>query len=126
MTSVYLYLTASNPVCLQLMTSEESFQIDGIIETTGSVNYSGNWSPVMKWQQDGGPVITVDVVNNTVLYKSVTSSVRAADVKGSKFSCTTYFSEDKPNQTTSAPLMYPIRTSHGFGQILNLIQTKND
>ena len=60
----------------------------------------------MKWQQDGGPVITDGrVVNNTVPYKSVTSSltVRAArDMSGSKFSCTTYFSvENKPLSTSA-------------------------
>ena len=64
---------------------------------TCSVNYSGNWAPVMKWQQDGGPVITAGVVNNTVPYKTVTSSLTVLvtrNVTGSQFSCTTYFSED--------------------------------
>ena len=65
---------------------------------TCSVNYSGNWAPVMKWQQDGGPVITVGVVDNTVPNKSVSSTLRAAHAKVSKFSCTTYFNEDNnPN-----------------------------
>ena len=73
---------------------------------TCSVNYRGNWAPVMKWQQDEGPVITVGVVNKTVPYKSVTSSLTvlvARNVTGSKFSCTTYFSEkDKPAITNSS------------------------
>ena len=68
-----------------------------------SVNYSGNWAPEMKWQQDGIPVITVGVVNNTVPYKSVTSSLTVVvtrNMTGSKFSCKTYFSEG--NKPTSA------------------------
>ena len=71
------------------------------------MNYSGNWAPVMKWQQDGGPVITDGrVVNNTVPYKSVTYSltVRATrNMNGSKFKCTTYFSaENKPASSTAS------------------------
>ena len=76
------------------------------IEITCSVNYSGNWAPVMKWQQDGGPVITDGrVVNNTVPYKSVTYSlaVRATrDLNGHMFSCTTYFSGDNKPRSTLA------------------------
>ena len=72
---------------------------------TCSVNYSGNWAPVLKWQQDGGPVITVDVVNNTVPYKSVASTLTVlatSNVTGSKFSCTTFFNEAyKPNKSIS-------------------------
>ena len=74
---------------------------------TCSVNYSGNWAPVMKWQQDGGPVITVGVVNNTVSHKSVTSSLTilvTRNVTGSKFSCTTYFSQINTPPTTIAIL----------------------
>ena len=76
------------------------------IELSCSVNYSGNWAPVMKWQQDGGPVITDGrVVNNTFPYKSVTSSitVRASrDMNGHKLSCTTYFSKVNKPQSTMA------------------------
>ena len=63
----------------------------------------------MKWQQDEGPVITAGVVNKTVPYKSVTSSLTVLvtrNVTGSKFSCTTYFSENnKPSNidNTEAP-----------------------
>ena len=76
------------------------------IEIRCSVNYSGNWAPVMKWQQDGGPVITDGRdVNSTVPYKSVTYSltVRATrDMNGRKFYCTTYFSADNKPTTNSA------------------------
>ena len=78
------------------------------VEMACSVNYSGNWAPVMKWQQDGGPVITAGVVCNTVPYKSVTSSLIVLvtrNATGSKFSCTTYFSED--NKPTSATATIP-------------------
>ena len=78
-----------------------------------SVNYSGNWAPVMKWQQDGGPVITDGrVVNNTVpwyQYKSVTYSltVRATrEMNGRTFTCKTYFSvynRPKINDATNVP-----------------------
>ena len=72
---------------------------------TCSVNYSGNWAPVMKWRQDGGPVITVGVVDDTVPYKRVTSSLTVLvtrNVTGSKFSCTTYFSADNKPAATIA------------------------
>ena len=72
---------------------------------TCSVNYSGNWAPVMKWQQDGGPVIISGVVNNTVPHKSATSSLAVlatSNMNGRKFSCTTFFSEDNKPTTISA------------------------
>ena len=73
---------------------------------TCSVNYSGNWAPVMKWQQDGGPVITDGrVVSKTVPYKSVTSSLTVQalrDMNEGRFSCTTCFSAvNKPPNTTA-------------------------
>ena len=76
----------------------------GTIEMVCSVNYSGNWAPVMKWQQDGGSVITDGrVVNNTVPYKRVAYSlkVRATrDMNWSKFKCTTYFIvKNQPSNT---------------------------
>ena len=71
-----------------------------------SVNYSGNWAPVMKWQQDGGPVITDGRATNiTVPYKSVTYSltVRATrDINGRTFTCKTYFSADNVPKTSDA------------------------
>ena len=72
---------------------------------TCSVNYSGDWAPAMKWQQDEGPVITAGVVGNTVPYKSVTSSLTVLvtrNVTGSKFTCTTYFSQNNKPPATSA------------------------
>ena len=100
--------TESEPVCISnctLSTICITKEFD-IIQMTCSVNYSGNWAPVMKWQQDGGPVITDGrVVNKTVPYKSVTYSltVRATSkMNGSKFSCTTYFSADNKSPTTTA------------------------
>ena len=71
-----------------------------------SVNYSGNWAPVMKWQQDGGPVITDGrVVNNTVPYKSVTSNLTVQatrDMNGKKLSCITHFNGDNKPPATAA------------------------
>ena len=93
----------SIPICSTNLTIQGN---DDLVELCNvwmkcSVNYSGNWAPAMKWQQDGGSVITAGVVSNAVPYKSVTSSLTvsvARNVTGSKFSCTTYFSEDnKPN-----------------------------
>ena len=75
------------------------------IDITCSVNYSGSWAPVMNWQQDGGPVIIAGVVNKAVPYKSVTSSLTVLVTKivtGSKFSCTTYFSEENKPITRAA------------------------
>ena len=76
------------------------------IQLICSVNYSGNWAPVMKWQQNEGPVITDGrLVSSTVPYKSVTYSltVRATrGMNGHKFSCITYFSADNKPKTDTA------------------------
>ena len=73
---------------------------------TCSVNYSGNWAPVMKWQQDGDPAITNGrVVNNTVPYKSVTYSLTVPatrDMNGRTFTCKTYFMADNRPKTSDA------------------------
>ena len=72
---------------------------------TCSVNFSGNWAPVMKWHEDEGQVMTAGVVHNTVPYKSVTSSLTVLvtrNVTGSQFSCTTYFTDNNKPPTTSA------------------------
>ena len=75
------------------------------IEITCSVNYSGNWAPVITWQQDGDSVDTADVVNKTVLYQSVTSSLTilvTGNGIGSTVSCITHFSDDNnPSDTTN-------------------------
>ena len=95
--------TASTPACRYNRMQENTISVNENqkIEITCRVNYSDNWAPVMKWQQDWDSNITDErVVNNTVPYKSVTYSVtvRATrDMNGSKFFCTTYFSaEIKP------------------------------
>ena len=86
--------------------STREVEISNVLVATCSVNYAGNWASVMKWQQDGVPVITAGVVNNTVPYKSVISRLTVLitrNVTGSKFSCTTYFSDDnKPSSSSAA------------------------
>ena len=107
-TTTVIVKTDSEPNCLSNGAFENSLIVKehDIIELTCSVNYSGNWAPVMKWQQDEGPVITDGrVVNNAVPYMSVIYSltVRASrDMTGSKFSCTTYFSKNNKPANTSA------------------------
>ena len=98
-------LTASEPVCVSEINLHNAVNQFDSFEMTCSVNFSGDWDPVMKWQQDGGPIITVGVVSNPVPYKSVTSSLTVLvtrNVIGSKFSCTTYFNEDNKPPSTSA------------------------
>ena len=98
-------LTESDPVCTKSLNSVNRANKFDSFKMHCSVNFSGNWAPVMKWQQDGGPVITVGVVNGTVPYKSVTSSLTVLvtrNVTGSKFSCTTYFIDNNKPPTTSA------------------------
>ena len=62
---------------------------------TCSVNFSGNWVPVMKWQREGDDVIA-GVSNVTVPYTSVTYSLKVPAVgtrlRGGSYNCTTYFS----------------------------------
>ena len=101
--------TASTPVCTSNRMQEKKLSVNDNqkFEIRCSVNYSGNWAPVMKWQQGGGSVITDGrVVNNTVPYKSVTYSltVRATrDMNGIKFKCITYFSaENKPTSSIAS------------------------
>ena len=97
-----------NPVCSinHIRNGQLYLKENDPIELVCSVNFSGNWAPVMKWQQDGDPVITDGrVVNNTVPYTSVTYSftVRATrDMNGQKFSCITYFNADNKPPTTDA------------------------
>ena len=59
---------------------------------------------MITWQQDGDSVNTADVVNKTVLYQSVTSTLTilvTGNGIGSTVSCITYFSEDNnPSDTT--------------------------
>ena len=72
---------------------------------TCTMEYSGNWAPVMRWQQDGGPVITAGVVNNTVPYKSVTSGLvfKATNaVNDKRIICTTYFDAFNLPSSTNA------------------------
>ena len=82
---------ASTPVCTSDSIHERNLLVkeNQKFEMSCNLSYSGNWAPVMKWQQDGGPVITHErVVNNTVPYKSATYSltVRATrDMNGFKF-----------------------------------------
>ena len=118
---IILFLTDSEPDCSSntLYKNTMTMREQETLEMSCSVNYSGNWAPVMKWQQVGGPVITDGrVVNNTVPYKSVTYSftVRATrDMNGSKFSCTTHFSSNnRPPSTaaTNVPDYELIWTSH--------------
>ena len=97
-------ILASNPTCSTNVSFINKTEELEVMEMICSVNYDGNWAPVMKWQQDGGPIITAGVVNSTVPYKSVTSSLTVLvtrNVTGSKFSCTTYFTVD--NKPTSSP-----------------------
>ena len=106
-----LPITDSDPYCSSNVSSDEHVFLNenDIVQLTCSVNYSGSWAPVMKWQQVAGPVITDGrVVNNTVPCKSVTYSltVRATkDMNGQKYFCTTYFSDgNKPERTTAINL----------------------
>ena len=100
----------------------------GVVAMTCNVNYSGNWAPVMKWQQDGGSVITTGVVDDTVPYKSVASSLTVSvtmNVTGSKFSCTTYFAEgNRPTTTraTNVPDYSYTWTSHSFNRPIGMQQ----
>ena len=101
-------MTASSPICSPDKKRNEQIVLreDDSIDIRCDVIYSGNWAPVMKWQQDGGPVITDGrVVNNSIPYKSVTYSltVRATrDMNGSKFLGSLHFAvTNKPSNTTA-------------------------
>ena len=97
--------SASNPICSANSISTNKPIELAKIEMVCSVNFSGNWTPVMKWQQEEGSVITAGVVINTVPYKSVTSSLTVSvtrSVTGSTFACTTYFNGDNKPSSTSA------------------------
>lgn len=94
----YVKFTATDPFCSTYRSSNGIAEQDDHVTLTCSVNYAGNWAPVMKWHQDGGSVITVGVVDDTVPNKSVTSSLTvlvSANKIGIKFTCTTYFSDSE-------------------------------
>ena len=96
----------SHPIGSKLLRFDNSSVHDNFIEMTCNVNFSGNWAPLMKWQQNGSPVIPGDIVNITVPYKSVTSILKVLATReqaDSTFSCTTYFSaENKPKSIPPA------------------------
>ena len=74
---------------------------------TCSVNFSGNWAPIMTWRRFGEPfsVISVGVVNKTITNKSVTYRLTinvTNDVHGDQIASTTFFSLSNKPLNTSA------------------------
>ena len=97
----YCLVTGADPLC----TVDSNSAAVKEFEYTGmrcSVNYRGNWVPVMTWQQNGRPISTLVVANNTDDNDVVSSSLTVLatrNLTGSTFSCTTYFSAAKPPQS---------------------------
>ena len=98
--------TASHPACFANRPDNGQIQVREFdtVELTCSVNYSGNWAPVMKWQQDGDDVVS-NISKVTVAYTSVSytlSVVAQMGLTGKTFSSTTYFtSANKPSKATT-------------------------
>ena len=102
-------ILASPPVCQQLGASSstsKTLRENDTIEMTCSVDFAGNWAPVMTWTQDdgqtiaGGSVSNVSIPNRNVTYSMRVAATRGMD--GKRFTCRIYFSRSNKPSTATA------------------------
>ncbi len=85
---------ASDPVCETNASDSKDDYVEGdYIEMTCTVNYTGNWIPVMEWTRTGGQGIDDHIINtntSTTVTSSLITQLRSSD-NGVTFTCKTTF-----------------------------------